>query len=568
MEPVWTLNGSPPREEEERLTAGLGVSALVARLLWARGIRTADEGARFLRPSITDLHDPGRLAGMDVAVDRIRSALKKGERIGLFGDFDVDGVSSSALTYRYFRRLGREVSWRLPRRISEGYDLSREAVDDLAAEGVRLLITVDCGITAHESVAYAVDRGMDVIVTDHHQPKETLPRAIAVLNPRRADCPYPFPDLAGVGLAFKLAEGLTAAGEGSREDLLLDLDLVALGTIADVAPLVGENRVLVRAGLNRLAESNKVGLRRLLDVSGFSGRRLDYATIAFGLGPRINAAGRLGDADPAFELLTTDSDQRAADLARLLDRINRERKALDERILEEALERLGGDAEGEGVVLASRDWHPGVIGIVASRIKERTGAPVVLIAVEDGIGRGSARSVRGFALHEALEHCSDLLVRHGGHALAAGLTVKEERIPEFRERFRELFAASANRVAPPGSLALDGEVDFEACDRDLLATLDQLQPFGPGNRRPVLLARGLKTVGTLRPVGKNHLRFRLGKDGRAIDAIAFQSGHEKAGEWAAWDLVDAAFTLEENSWGGENRLQLNVKGIRSATTSP
>lgn len=565
MDPVWTYREGPSEEEERGLRDALGVRPLVARLLWSRGVRTAAEGESFLRPSLAHMFDPFRLSDMERAVGRIDRALEEGERIGLFGDFDVDGVSGTALLYRCFRRLGREVSWRLPRRLTEGYDLSREGIDDLAAEGVKLLITVDCGITAHGSVAHAVASGMDVIVTDHHQPKETLPAAMAVVNPKRPDCPYPFEDLAGVGIAFKLAAALVAAGHGSREDLLLDLDLVAVGTIADVAPLIGENRVLVRAGLTRLAESNKVGLRHLLDVSGFGGKGLDYSAVAFGLGPRINAAGRLGDADPAFELLTTGSHGRAAELSELLDRINRERKSLDEQILDEALGDLRGD-EGGAVVLARRGWHPGVIGIVASRVKERTGTPAVLIAVEEGIGRGSARGVPGFALHEAFEACSDLLLRHGGHALAAGLTVEEGKIPSFRERFRALFDEARDRVPPPGALTVDGEVPFERCDRDLLEDLGRLEPFGPGNRRPILVSKSLAAVGGFRPVGKNHLKFRVGGNGRSLDAIAFQTGHEKAGEWGRWDRFDLAYSLEENRWGGESRLQLNVKGIRPATS--
>ncbi|MFH1279863.1 MAG: single-stranded-DNA-specific exonuclease RecJ [Candidatus Eisenbacteria bacterium] len=566
MNPGWTYREGPSADEERGLGEALGLPPLVARLLWSRGIRTSEEGDRFLRPSISHMNDPYRLSDMERAVERIGAALKKGERIGLFGDFDVDGVSGAALLYRFFRRLGRDVSWRLPRRLSEGYDLSREAIEDLAAEGVRLLVTIDCGITAHESVAFAVSRGMDVIVTDHHQPKDTLPVATAVVNPKRSDCPYPFDDLAGVGLAFKLADALSAAGHGEREDLLLDLDLVAVGTIGDVAPLVGENRVLVRAGLTRLAESNKIGLRRLLEVAGFGKKRLDYDSVAFGIGPRINAAGRLGDADPAFELMTTESDGRAVELSTLLDRINQERKALDERILEEALGAL--DEERGAVVLASRDWHPGVIGIVASRVKERTGTPAVLISVENGVGRGSARGVSGFALHEAFEACSDLLLRHGGHALAAGLTIEEKKIPLFRERFRALFEEERENVTLPGSLTVDGDVPFEACDRNLLETLDRLEPFGPGNQRPILVSKLLRTVGGLRPVGKNHLKFRVGRNGRSIDAIAFRAGHEKAGEWGRWDRIDVAYSLEENTWGGESRLRLNVKGMRLATTGP
>ena len=502
---------------------------------------------------------------MEEAADRIRKAVENKERIGIFGDFDVDGVSSAALLVRFLREAGYDPACRLPNRQSEGYGLSVRSVDDLYEEGVRLLITVDCGITAHEEIRYAETRGMKTIVTDHHQPQETLPEAVAVVDPKRADSSYPYPDLAGVGIAYKLAGALAAKGIGHGEDLRRYLDLVAVGTIADVAPMTGENRILVHHGLRELAVTGNPGLRALLSVAGFERRSVDYASVAFGLGPRINAAGRLGDADPAFQLLTTDSAEKAEELSRHLDKKNKMRKELDRRILEEALVKIGKlPEEPGGLVLASDSWHTGVIGIVASRLKEKTGGPAVLIAVKDGVGRGSARSVPGFPLHEAFEKCSDLLIRHGGHALAAGLTVREEKIDDFRSRFKELFEEARKNVPPRGSMELDAEIPLAACDRRFLADLGRLGPFGPGNRKPVFLGTNLAVPGGFNPVGKNHLKFRARSGEKTIDAIAFQAGHEKAGQWVEVDRFDLAFQLEENRWGGENRLQLNVKGIRPA----
>jgi len=562
-EPVWRLAEGPSAEEEGALVREAAVHPLAARVLWSRGYRIPEQARSFLNPSLDDLADGRLMAGMDAAVARVRRALDTGETIGLFGDFDVDGISAVALLDRFLRRAGCEPVGRLPDRLTEGYDLSAEAVDDLARAGAALLITVDCGVTAVESVRRAVERGIDCVVTDHHEPKGALPPATAVLDPRRADCPYPDKNLAGVGIAYKLAEALAASGFGGRDEILEDLDLVAVGTIADVSALVGENRVLVREGLARLAATAKPGLRALLEVAGLADRPLDYAAVAFGIGPRINAAGRLGDAAPALELLTTESRARARELAFHLDRMNRERRALDERILEEAAARIEGEKPG-GVVLASSEWHPGVIGIVASRIKEMTGAPAVLIALEGERGRGSARSVAGFPLHEALEECSDLLLRYGGHALAAGLTIEADKIEPFRERFRELFEKKRAQADPPGSLLIDARVEMTDCDEELLRELERLEPFGPGNRRPILMACGLAAENGFREVGKNHVGFRAGRGGVRLDAIAFQVGHEKAEEWSDFGRFDLAFSLEENRWGGESRLRMNVKGIRRA----
>jgi single-stranded-DNA-specific exonuclease len=565
MQPVWTYREEPDAEKIRELSSGLGVRPLVATLLWQRGVRSTADGKTFLDPSMDDLIDCFRLEGMNVAVARILRALEEGEPIGLFGDFDVDGVTGAALLYRFFRRVGSPPVWRLPRRLDEGYGLSRAAIDEFAERGVKLLVTVDCGITAVEEVRYAGERGIECIVTDHHEPKGTLPNALAVVDPKRTECTYPFKHLAGVGIAWKLADGLTRKGVGTREELLTDLDLVAIGTIADVAPLVGENRIFARHGLLRLAQTNKIGLRHLLDLSGFSGRKVDYVSVAFGLGPRINAVGRLGEATEAFRLVTTESDHVALELARKLDSANKRRQALDGRILDECLERLREEEEEvAGIVLESEEWHPGVIGIVASRLKEMYGCPAALIALKEGMGRGSARSVPGFPLHDALAECSDLLVRHGGHALAAGFTVAEEKIAEFRERFRALFQEAREGVAPAGSLTVDGELDLRECTGELLTDLRLLEPFGPGNRKPIFVARAVAAPGGFRPVGKNHLKFAARKNGVTLEAIAFQVGHEKAELWGSYDRLDVAFALEENRWGGESRLQLNVKGIRPA----
>jgi len=564
VELPWKCSSEPSAELVERLTSALGIQPILARLLCQRGITSAEEGRSFLEPDIDQLHSPFELYDMDRAVDRIILAIKQKEEIGIFGDFDVDGITSASLLYRFFQKLGIEAHCRLPNRLSDGYGLSNEVIDAFHDQNVTLLVTVDCGITAVDEVNYANGIGIDCIITDHHQPKDILPDGCAVINPRRPECSYPFRDLTGVGLAWKLAD---AVGERIGEDrrlLMEDLDLVAVGSIADVAPLCGENRILVHHGIDQLARTSKIGFRCLLDVAGLSGRPLGYGAIAFSIAPRINAAGRLGDAWPAFELLTTYSDDLARERARHLDEVNKQRQAIDVRIFQEAMALLDPNSDPGGIVLASETWHPGVIGIVASRLKEHFGRPAVLIALRDGLGRGSARSVPGFSLHKALEKCSDILERAGGHALAAGLMVKEANIEAFRERFQELFLEEADKVASPDTVTYDVEIPLKNCDRSLFEEMEKLEPFGPANQKPLLLARDVSAPTGFRRVGKNHVKFLASRDGTALDAIAFQVGHDMATLWNRFDRLDLIFSLEENRWGGQTTLQLNVKNVRES----
>ncbi len=564
MSTSWKCREEPEGPQLESLVQEMDIPELLARLLWHRGIHSPSAARSFLTPAIDDLHSPFELYDMDRAVDRIVKAMDQEEKIGIFGDFDVDGVTSTSLLHRFFEKIGSPVNSKLPNRLGGGYGLSKAAIDEFHEEGVTLLITVDCGITAIEEVAHATEVGIDCIITDHHQPKSEIPAAHAVINPRRTECTYPFKDLAGVGLAWKLADAVAEKIGEDRRILLEDLDLVAVGSIADVAPVRGENRVLVHHGIEQLARTGKSGFRHLLDVTGLTGRPLGYGSIAFGLAPRINAAGRMGDAWPAFELLTTHSDDLARRRANELDRTNKERQALDLRIFKEALSELQGQEEPPGVVLASDDWHAGVIGIVASRIKERYHCPAILIALNDGVGRGSARSVPGFRLHEMLDRCSDLLIQAGGHALAAGLVIKEENISAFRDRFQELYLEARPNLEPVGRITVDAEVSLRECDWSLLSLIDRMSPFGSGNEKPVLLAAEVSAPTGFRRVGRNHVKFLASQGGVALDAIAFQVGHDKAAEWGRHPRLDLAFTLEENRWGEESRLQLNIKGVRPA----
>jgi len=563
----WTFFPDSPRDEILSVMNGLKVSPILARVLWNRGIRTVADGHRFLAARLSDLHDPFLMSGMAEAVARIERALESNEVIGIYGDYDVDGVTGAALLYRFFKGERARVHYRIPDRMREGYGLSVAAIDEYAKEGIQLLITVDCGINSIAEVAHARSLGIDVIVVDHHTTGESLPDAAAVVNPHRRDCAYPFKYLTGVALALKLALAV-ARSRGIPEDRVLDdLDLVAVGSIADVAPLVGENRVLVKRGLTVLSNSKKVGFRELIRSAGFERRELGVWQVAYGLAPRINAAGRIGDVRTAVELLTTDSPEIARARAADLERENERRREMDFAILAEALAMIGGEealGSRRAIVLASPTWHPGVIGIAASRVKERFGLPAVLVALEGDIGRGSARGVPGFSLYEALSNCSDLLVTFGGHEQAAGFTIRKEKIDEFRER---LSAFAGERLAGKDmtpSLKIDGELPIDHIGLELFDEIRLLSPFGPENGEPVFVAKGLVPSGRVSVVGRGHVKFAVGDGDKRVEAIAFDKANLK--ETGIFDGVpfDLAFTLGENQYLGDRTVQLRLKDIQPA----
>ncbi|HHW13524.1 MAG TPA: single-stranded-DNA-specific exonuclease RecJ, partial [Firmicutes bacterium] len=516
-------------EQIEKLEQG-GISPVLARVLAARGFSEPAAAHAFLHPE-SAFGDPRLLLGMEQAVRRIEAAFAAGERIRVYGDYDVDGLSATALLVEYLQSRGARVDFRLPSRFEEGYGLSLAAVEEAAADGVRLLLTVDCGITAAAEVARAAELGVEVIVTDHHEPPAELPRAVAVLNPKQPGCPYPFKELAGVGVAFKLVEALAGVAQESVQDRLGPLlDLVALGTVADVVPLLGENRLHARWGLERLRSSPRPGLAALLQV-GELGRKSDSAVIAFGLAPRLNAAGRLGDATIGVRLLLERNPARAEALARELEAANRTRQALEEQIMAEAVAALEGQGEPEralALVAAGEGWHPGVIGIVAQRVVERFHRPAVVISLDGGVGRGSARSIPGFHLYDALRECADLFVKFGGHAMAAGLTLPAGNVPAFRER---LAAVAAARLAPEDlqpTLRLDACVAAEDLRPELVEELQALAPFGAGNPSPVLVLQGAEIV-------EERL---VGEGGRHWKLSVRPAGAKAAVDCIGWRLAD------------------------------
>jgi len=560
------VTAKPNLETVRSLARSCGFTPLAAAALCARGIDTPEAARAFLETDPAKLHDPMLLPDMAKARDTIRRAIEQGKKIAVFGDYDVDGVTSTCVMTRVLRSLGADVRHYIPDRLSEGYGLSMGAMDRLAQDGIGLIVTVDSGVSAFEEIARARELGMEVVVTDHHECREELPDANAVVNPKRADSTYPFAELAGVGVAFKLACAL--AGDGQQRAVLEQYaDLVALGTVADVMPLIGENRIIVAAGLRRMAETQNVGLSMLLHESGQQGKRLTASTISFILAPRINAAGRLGHADMAAELFLTDDPRRAQTLAMALCEQNKQRQATENQILEQALQKLRREydpLEDQVIVLAGEDWHHGVIGIVSSRICDRYACPTVLIALEDGIGKGSGRSVKGFNLYEALCDSAPLLERFGGHELAAGLTIREENIQQFHENMEAWAREHVNPQELMPILHIDCPIAPEFISTEATRGLDVLEPFGMGNPQPVFSMCDL-LVEEITPISSDrHVRLTLSKDGQTYTAMLFGTGQGGCG-FAQGNYVDAAFCLEINEYRGRCSVQLVIRDIQLST---
>lgn len=560
------VTAKPNLETVRSLARSCGFTPLAAAALCARGIDTPEAARAFLETDPAKLHDPMLLPDMAKARDTIRRAIEQGKKIAVFGDYDVDGVTSTCVMTRVLRSLGADVRHYIPDRLSEGYGLSMGAMDRLAQDGIGLIVTVDSGVSAFEEIARARELGMEVVVTDHHECREELPDANAVVNPKRADSTYPFAELAGVGVAFKLACAL--AGDGQQRAVLEQYaDLVALGTVADVMPLIGENRIIVAAGLRRMAETQNVGLSMLLHESGQQDKRLTASTISFILAPRINAAGRLGHADMAAELFLTDDPRRAQTLAMALCEQNKQRQATENQILEQALQKLRREydpLEDQVIVLAGEDWHHGVIGIVSSRICDRYACPTVLIALEDGIGKGSGRSVKGFNLYEALCDSAPLLERFGGHELAAGLTIREENIQQFHENMEAWAREHVNPQELMPILHIDCPIAPEFISTEATRGLDVLEPFGMGNPQPVFSMCDL-LVEEITPISSDrHVRLTLSKDGQTYTAMLFGTGQGGCG-FAQGNYVDAAFCLEINEYRGRCSVQLVIRDIQLST---
>jgi single-stranded-DNA-specific exonuclease len=560
----WSLQLPPDPAAVGALARSLAIPPSLAGLLVQRGHGAATEARSFLRPGLDALADPGSLLDLPAAADAVAGAVRAGRRILVHGDYDVDGQCATAVLVRALRHAGGDVVPFLPHRLRDGYDFGPAGVAAAREAGADLVVTCDCGIRAVEAVADARAAGIDVVVTDHHLPGEVLPGALAVVDPNRPGDRSGLGQLCGAGVAFKLVQALVPRLDLPPNLPLHLLDYVALATVADLVPLVGENRVLVRHGLKVLAGTRWPGLRALLEAGGLGGQAIRAGQAGFVLGPRLNAAGRMGDAADGLRLLLTDDPAEAAALAAELERLNGERQEVDRRILDEVLERIEREADpvrDAGFVLGSDRWHPGVVGIVASRVVERYGRPTFLVAFDGEVGKGSGRSVSRVDLHDALADCADLLDRYGGHRMAAGLTIQRGRFEAFRERFAE---AVRQRV-DPGDLAPEQRVDLvigldDATD-DLERLCRHLEPCGMGNPGPVFGVRGAAFTDTRR-VGSNHLRGVLAAGGRRLEAIAFQWADRVP--WLGTGPVDAAFKLERNEWNGRSTLQARLVALTPA----
>jgi single-stranded-DNA-specific exonuclease len=565
----WVFPPAPDLEAVDRLSRELRLPPTLCRLLVQRGMGASDAARGFLRPQPDHIHPPALLAGVADAVARLVRAIDRGEKVLVHGDYDVDGICSTALFVRALRMMGAQAEPFVPRRLVDGYDLSEAGVRAALEIGATLILTCDCGIVAHEAVRRARAAGIDVIVTDHHTPGDDLPGAAAVINPNRRDCGYPDKGLAGVGVAWKVCCALAAAVGFPQDRLHSFLDLVAVATIADIAPLRGENRALVRWGLKVLRDSPNPGLRALLRVTGLADKaEITAAQVGFVLAPRINAVGRMGEALRGVRLLLTDDDREADEIARTLEDDNRWRQSVEGDTLKEALAalELSYDPERDyGVVLASVGWHPGVIGIVASRLVERLHRPVVMIALDEhGEGKASARSIGAFHLYEALRDCAEHLVRFGGHRMAAGCSIRAENVDGFRDAFNARARAVLTEDDLVPEVRIDMEMELRQADAELVRMLRHAGPFGAGNATPVFAVRRVAIVGQPQLVGKGHLKMTLAAYGAKLEAIGFGMGDRFGEPWLGRELLDVAFKLEENHFNGRTTLQARLVDFRPA----
>ena len=567
-EKKWILKDVVAGETVARLSSELGIDPVLARLLVQRGIGTFQEARAFFRPSLDNLHDPFLMKDMDKAVERVEMAVRSGEKILVYGDYDVDGTTAVSLVYSFLQRLTRNVDFYVPDRYDEGYGVSYKGIDWAADNGFGLIITLDCGIKANDKVSYAAGKGIDVIVCDHHLPENDLPAAVAVLDPKRSDCGYPFDDLSGCGVGFKLVQAYSQKNGIPFESLIPLLDLLVVSISSDLVSVVGENRILAHFGLKQLNENPRKGLLAMIHLSGLDPEHITIDDIVFKIGPRINAAGRMESGRMAVELLTAGSDEVAARIGSEINRYNNERKNIDREITREALEMVRSGnclSARNATIVYNPSWHKGVVGIVASRLVEAFYRPTIVLTKSNGFVTGSARSVHGFDLYDAIESCADLLENFGGHLYAAGLTLKEENLPEFCERIENFIEKNISEDMLTPVIMIDTRLDFSQITPKFFRILKQFQPFGPGNSAPVFLTENVYDNGNVRKVGADggHLKLELIQESqpyRSISAIAFNKSehfdHIKAG-----NPIDVCYSIVENYYRGIANLQLRIKDL-------
>ncbi len=562
----WTLQEPSPKSAVLALADSLNISNILADLLIKRGITNFFEAKNYFRPSLDSLHDPFLMNGMEEAATRVINAVTNNEKICVYGDYDVDGTCSAAIMYLFLKELDANVEVYIPNRITEGYGISKESVDFLKSRGTDLMISVDCGITAVEEIGHAKEIGIDTIICDHHQPKNILPDAFAILDPLKPGDEYPFKFLSGAGIAFKLARAI--ADKIGRKDVVLDyLDLVALAAAADIVPLVDENRVLVKEGIDKINTNPRPGIKALMKIARMEPGNLSAGQIVFTVAPRINAVGRLGDAQRAVELFVTDELSRAEELAKVLEGENLERRKIDEVTFSHALELAREEMNNEdnlGIVLHNDNWHPGVIGIVASRLVEKYYRPSIMLTTIDGVAKGSARSIAGFDIYKALQECKDLLIQFGGHKAAAGLELSIDKIDEFKKRFNQALRKTLNNDDIYPEIMIDTKISLNDITPKFVRILNQFAPFGPGNMRPVFLAEDVFVKSYPKIVGTNHLITSFSQNGtdRVYDAIGFNLGKFANIIDKNTNKVDIVFTIEKIVRNGRSYPQLRLKDLR------
>lgn len=545
------------------------MSATIAKLLAIRGITTFDTAKAFFRPALNSLYDPFLMKDMDLGATRLAEAIRKNEKIVVYGDYDVDGTTATAIMYTFLKDFGVEVYYHIPHRFKEGYGISEDGIYFAKERGATLIVSVDCGITAIEEAKICKRECVDLIICDHHNAGEVIPDAVAVLDPKRTDCDYPFDGLSGAGVGFKLIQATLTELGLPKEKAYKFLDLVAISIASDIVPIVDENRILMREGLLKINTEPRIGIKALMDLIQLNRGPISTSHIVFSIGPRINAAGRMGDASAAVNLMIAEEKGEAEAGARELESVNIRRRDTDAQTMNGAISWLDKNFDKDNmssVVLHDADWHLGVIGIVASRLVDKYCRPTIMLSTVDGMIKGSARSIKGFNIYNALKECEDMLVQFGGHEFAAGLTIEEEMLDAFREKFNKIASKHLCDDDFEPELMIDSELDLTDVDQKFWNVLRQFEPFGPLNMKPIFVSRNIKVVGNATVVGNGHLKMKLAQnDSHVFDAIGFNMheylptvrGHSNGG-------LDVAYTLEENTWNGRTQLQIRIKDIKTS----
>ncbi|MGE0018046.1 MAG: single-stranded-DNA-specific exonuclease RecJ [Draconibacterium sp.] len=569
MDKIWNLKKQGDTNEVKHLSAALNVNMIIARLLVQRGIRTFNEAKAFFRPRLSDLLDPFLMKDMDLAVARVEQAIARQEKVIVYGDYDVDGTTSVAMMYSFLKPRIEQIEYYIPDRYSEGYGISPQSINYAIDNGFTLVIALDCGIKAVDKIEDAKNRGLDFIICDHHNPDDRIPPAVAVLDPKRPDCNYPNKELSGCGVGFKLLQAFCLKNNLEQDEIFELLDLLAVSIASDIVPIEGENRVLAYYGLKKLNSSPSIGLQTIINLAGLAGTEITISDIVFKIGPRLNASGRIEHGKKSVQILVSDDESQSDLIGEEINSFNEIRKTLDRDITLEAIEMIENNDElksKNSTVLYNRDWHKGVVGIVASRVTEQYYRPTVILTESNGLATGSARSVRDFDLYEAIGKCSDLLESYGGHMYAAGLTLKIENIQPFRQRFEEIVTKQITDLQQTQTIEVDAKITLSEITPRFYRILKQFAPFGPHNMAPVFVTEDVYDAGTSRLVGKNqeHLKLDLVEpdvNSGIFTGIAFNQSH-------AFDLItsgspfDICFTIAENEFRGKTNLQLYIKDIK------